>query len=384
MHRAVLKRFSRLVADATTNAEIFPELVASAIDVTNASGAAAIEVGADGIAHVVASRNLDCTLASWSSEIDDVGDVVVAFSREGSTTHARPMISDRGLFGVLVFWHATSAKVDQDAIGLVEALADLTAAVLEKNFRLESLSRAHAELRATQRALAQAEKLRALGEMAAGVAHDLKNVINPLSLHIQVIERANKKDNRDEVAATALEIKEILRRGVRTIDRLRDYGRREAETPAAAFDVDAAMEEVMTIARPRLSRSTTRVPRIVSDLASKTQYVGHREEIVSAVVNLAINAIDALTDRAGAVTIRTRATPEDVIIEVSDDGPGMPAEVERRAFEPFFTTKGEAGTGLGLAMVYACVRRHAGSVELVTGEGKGTTFTLKLPHAQSS
>jgi len=98
-------------------------------------------------------------------------------------------------------------------------------------------------------------------------------------------------------------------------------------------------------------------------------------------VNLVINAIDVLTDHGGTATVRSRTTEEHVEIDVSDTGPGMPPEVERRVFEPFFTTKGEAGTGLGLAMVYACMRRHAGSVALVTAEGKGTTFTLKFPRS---
>jgi len=377
----VLRRFSRLVADATAGADVFAELVTAAIEVAHASSAAAIEVGADGVGRVVASQGVDERLAAWSGEIDDVADVTRTFQRPGFVVRALPMISDRGLFGVLVFSHREAERVDREALDVVESLADLTATVLEKNFRLDALTHAHEELRDTQRALAQGEKLRALGEMAAGVAHDLKNVLNPLSLHLQLIERANAKGKTEDVAAAAIEIKEGLRRGVRTIERLRDYGRQDAEASARAFDVDAGVEEAITIAKPRLSRSTSRPPRIVAELAANAQIVGHREEVVSAVVNLLMNAIDVLTDRGGAVTVRTRTTDGDVQIEVSDDGPGMPPEVERRVFEPFFTTKGDAGTGLGLAMVYACMRRHAGSVTLVTAENEGTAFTLKFPRS---
>ena len=111
---------------------------------------------------------------------------------------------------------------------------------------------------------------------------------------------------------------------------------------------------------------------------------GRRADVIDAVVNLAINAIEAVSDAGGgAVTIRTGSDDDAAWIEVTDDGPGMPPEVEARVFEPFFSTKGTQGTGLGLANVFATMQRHHGDVVLDTGLGRGTRFQLRFPRAPS-
>jgi signal transduction histidine kinase len=111
-------------------------------------------------------------------------------------------------------------------------------------------------------------------------------------------------------------------------------------------------------------------------------------EIVSALVNLVVNSIDAMAPSrangtAGTITVRSGESADGMVwVEVSDDGPGMPPEVAKRVFEPFFTTKGQEGTGLGLAMVYATMQRHSGSVTVDTTPGRGTTFRLSLPASE--
>ena len=102
-------------------------------------------------------------------------------------------------------------------------------------------------------------------------------------------------------------------------------------------------------------------------------------EMVSALVNLIVNAIDAIVEKGSAVVLRSGQDAGASWVEVSDDGPGMSAEVAKRAFEPFFTTKGQDGTGLGLAMVYATMQRHGGNVTLDTALERGTTIRLCFP-----
>jgi len=370
-------QFSRLVAEATSPAEALPRLLAAAIEETGAEGAFVVEVGPDAEAHVVAHEKVTDALCVWAGDIDDLA---VDAQRLGLHALVRPLISGGGLFGALVLLFREEPVIRADKLAVVEGLVDLTATILGKSAATAELQRVHGELRATQLALAQAEKLRALGEMAAGVAHDLKNVLNPLSMHVQVLERALTNDKRALATEQIAEIKDVLKRGVRTIERLRDYGRSSLEAQPVLFDVRAAVEEAVVIAKPRLSSSTHAPPRVVVSVEGEPRVLGHREEVVSAIVNLVINAIDALRDRAGTISINAKEADGrgGVVIEVADDGPGMPPEVERRVFEPFFTTKGAAGTGLGLAMVYACMRRHAGSVDLVTSD-KGTRFTLRFP-----
>jgi signal transduction histidine kinase len=110
-----------------------------------------------------------------------------------------------------------------------------------------------------------------------------------------------------------------------------------------------------------------------------TTVLCRRSELITAIVNLVFNAIDAMPD-GGTITVRTGHDEQGGWIEVADDGPGMPPEVESRVFEPFFTTK-DQGTGLGLAIVYSFVKRHGGKVSLETKLGAGTRFRLWFPAA---
>jgi signal transduction histidine kinase len=261
---------------------------------------------------------------------------------------------------------------------LSEGLVDLAAISLETIAKLQQLVRTNAELRASQEALARTEKLRALGQMAAGVSHDLKNMLNPLSLHLQFIDRAIDRGDTADVKDSVKEMKQVLTRGVQTVERLRDYSRQSPESRAEAINLDTLAHEASEIARPRMSARGGRLNRIKEELGSAPLVMGRSGEIVSALVNLIVNAIDAMPN-GGTITLRTGQTETGSWVSVHDDGPGMPPDVERRVFEPFFTTKGEEGTGLGLAMVYACMQRHDGSVRLETVPGLGTTFTLSFP-----
>lgn len=233
--------------------------------------------------------------------------------------------------------------------------------------------------RRAEEALARSEKLRALGQMAAGVAHDLKNILSPLSLHLQFVGRAIDRRELGEAKESVAEMQQVLARGVQTIERLRNYSRQAPESRPEEVDLDRLVHEASEIAKPRMASRGGRLPRFREELGAPPRFPGQPGDIVSALVNLIVNAIDALGERGGTITLRSGQTDGQIWAQVVDDGPGMPKEIEERVFEPFFTTKGDEGTGLGLAMVYACMLRHGGSVKLETAEGKGTTFTLSFP-----
>jgi signal transduction histidine kinase len=134
------------------------------------------------------------------------------------------------------------------------------------------------------------------------------------------------------------------------------------------------------LAKPRMASRGGRLNKIKEEFGSPPAVSVRSGEVVSALVNLIVNAIDAMPN-GGTVTLRTRAARDGAEIDIEDDGPGMPKEVADRIFEPFFTTKGDAGTGLGLAMVVDCVQRHGGTLALATKPGQGTKFTLWIPAA---
>jgi signal transduction histidine kinase len=238
---------------------------------------------------------------------------------------------------------------------------------------------ADAELRASQ-LLARTEKLRALGQMAAGISHDLKNILNPLSLHLQVADRAILRGDLAEARESILEMQQVVVRGVEAVERLRAYSRQSKESKAELVDLARLAREAVGIARPRMA-ATGSVLRVVMELGEVSPILADSGEVVSALVNLVVNAIDAAGTVGSSITLRTGTESASAYVEVADDGPGMTPEVERRVFEPFFTTKGFEGTGLGLAMVYATVQRYGGAITLDTAPGKGTRFRLTFPSA---
>jgi PAS domain S-box-containing protein len=223
--------------------------------------------------------------------------------------------------------------------------------------------------------LAQHQKLRALGQMAAGVSHDLKNLLNPLTLDVALLQDLVPGN---EPAQNILEqMTRVLRRGSEVIDLLGDVGRQEPRE-AAPIEVNPIVHEAAQLARPRIG-NRGRTLTIVEELKEVPRVAVSASEILTAVLNLLANAIDA--SERGRIYLRTAPAGEGVAIEVEDSGCGMTPEVEARALEPFFTTKGDQGTGLGLAMVYALAARQGGSLRVRTAPGAGTTITLLLPPA---
>jgi signal transduction histidine kinase len=172
-------------------------------------------------------------------------------------------------------------------------------------------------------------------------------------------------------------MREILQRGVETIDRLRTFSRLEPEPMSEAVDLAAAAREAIELVRPRLSQHGAIA--IVDAIGATGLVGGRRGEIVGALVNLLVNAIDACGEH-GTITVSGGDDGErGAWLEVADDGPGMSSDVQARIFEPFFSTKGEAGTGLGLANVFATLQRHGGEVVVDSAPDQGARFTLRFP-----
>lgn len=247
----------------------------------------------------------------------------------------------------------------------------------EAAHRLEQ-ARTREQLARAERVLMRSEKLRALGQMAAGIAHDLKNILTPLSFGLQMLKQQIQSDSIAEAQANMAELHKILRTGVQTIDRIRSFSRQSPETPSETVNLNTLGQDALSIARPRLVASRKTPSRYTLEAGSPPLISGNPAELTAALVNLLSNSIDAMHS-GGAITVRTRAEAGGALIQVEDDGPGMSQEVEKHLFEPFFTTKGEAGTGIGLAMVYGTVLRHQGTISVATEPGGGTTFSLWFP-----
>jgi signal transduction histidine kinase len=203
----------------------------------------------------------------------------------------------------------------------------------------------------------------------------MKNILNPLSMHAQIVQRAIARGDAAQANASIEECKSVIRRGVEMLERLRGFSRQSHETRAAPVDLNTLVREAIAIARPRMASGAGTLSRIVEELGEPPPVVARPDEIVAAVVNLVANAIDAMPG-GGTITLHTGRERGGAFVRVRDTGPGMSPEVQARIFEPFFTTKGAEGTGLGLAMVFATMQRHSGNVSVETAPGQGAAFTL--------
>lgn len=225
-----------------------------------------------------------------------------------------------------------------------------------------------------------------LGEHAAAIAHDLRNVVLfPLAMQVELAERAIRANDTERVVALVAEMSEMLRHAETTVDRLRQLGRQTANASLHRQRVhpDQLANRAAEIARAHLRRRG-RAPHptyLLPELAATAPIDVDAHEVVAALVNVLVNAIDVLHESGGTIALRTGSDDRGSWYEIADDGPGIPDDVRPRLFEPFFTTKGDEGTGLGLAMVQACMRRHGGTIEIDTAPGAGTKFRLRFPAA---
>jgi PAS domain S-box-containing protein len=237
------------------------------------------------------------------------------------------------------------------------------------------------ELLALQEARSRERRLAAVGQLAAGVMHDVNNALNPIMAAAYLLKAA--AENPERVRDYADRIAKAAETGAATAARVGRFIRQEPLQGEREELVDLSLvcDEVVAITRPLWAeRAKGGMVQLERDLAPGAVVSGIAGELREALLNLVQNGLDAMQG-GGTLSLRTRFGAEGVVVEVRDSGVGMSAEVRERAFEPFFTTKGSQGTGLGLAEVYGIVKRHRGHAEIESMPGVGTTVRLIFPLA---
>jgi photoactive yellow protein len=234
--------------------------------------------------------------------------------------------------------------------------------------------------------LVRGERLREIGEVAAGVAHNFNNILTVIRGNAELLLRLKEDD--DFVRQRAEKILKASDDGEQMIKRIRESARHHPDAPAAMTPVqlnDLIKDSIAfteDYARASQDERNAR-PHFKTELADNLSPVRARaSELREVFVNLLRNAVDAI-EGEGQVTVRTRAEDRHAVAEVRDTGTGMSEEVQAKLFRPLFTTKGERGTGLGLATCYAILRRHGGDIEVKSVRDEGTTFIVKLPIAST-
>lgn len=268
----------------------------------------------------------------------------------------------------------------------VTQLVKLQQARKEDTERHNALQHAYEDLRQTRDIVMRQERLRALGEMASGIAHDINNAISPASLYAEsLLERENlSSTGRQQLAMVSRALENVAA----TVARMREFYRpHESQMTLRPVAVNELVQQVIELTRARwsdLPEERGVVVNMQTDLGASLPDIRVAEgEIRDALTNLIFNGVDAMPE-GGTLTLRTalvghHAEFRRISIEVTDTGSGMSEDVRRRCLEPFFTTKGERGTGLGLAMVYGAMQRHSADLEIDSAPGQGTTVRLLFP-----
>jgi signal transduction histidine kinase/ActR/RegA family two-component response regulator len=300
------------------------------------------------------------------------------------------MVEQRsGVFGVLVLARHTPDSFSSGDCEFLRQLCDHVSLAANQAQLHESLKRAYDDLQLSQNAVMQQERLRALGQMASGIAHDINNAISPVSLYVEAI--LSHETGFSDRARKQLE---VIQRAVddvaHTVSRMGEFYRQRAtQTQLLPVDVNAVLGDVLELTRARWSDMAQRRGAVIEtriENHGETPVVNAIEsEIREALINLVLNATDAMPD-GGTLTLRTghaleagKGVARRVFIEVCDTGLGMDEATRRRCLEPFFTTKGDRGSGLGLAMVYGITQRHGVDIDIRSAPGEGTTFRLVFP-----
>ena len=227
---------------------------------------------------------------------------------------------------------------------------------------------------------ARADKLRALGQLASGVAHDFNNSLAAILGRAQLLRRQVKEPalvrNLDIIQTAAED-------AAATVRRIQTFARKSPVKEFELLDVGSLLNDAIEITRTRWEnearlRGLEYQVRLEAEAGQSTY--GSASELREVFVNLIVNAVDAMP-KGGKLSITCRRRNDRLQLQFKDNGMGMPDEVKQKIFEPFFSTKGAQGTGLGLSVSYSIMERHEGSISVVSQPGNGTTFTIDLPAA---
>ncbi len=306
-----------------------------------------------------------------------------------------PLLSESNVFGILVAARRQAGAFSSGDCEFLRQLSGHVALGAHQAQLYTDLQTAYDDLRRNQQTVMEQERLRVLGQMASGIAHDINNALSPVALYTEsLLEREPdlSQRTRQYLETTQRAIDDVAH----TVGRMREfYRQREPQLILMPMDLNDLVKQVVDLTRAGWS-DMPQERGIVIEMRTELEpflpvVTGVESEFREALTNLVFNAVDAMPE-GGTLTLRTRSTKEAapvsafaampvsrVWVEVEDTGVGMDEETRRRCLEPFFTTKGERGTGLGLAMVYGVAQRQNAELEVQSAVGRGTIVGLNFP-----
>jgi signal transduction histidine kinase len=297
----------------------------------------------------------------------------------GACCFAVPLRAGDRTVGVLHSVCLRPSGFGADQVQLFHLVADLLGPAISNCQLFGRLSSAYEALRQTQTQLVQTEKMRALGELAGGMAHEFNNALcGALGfLELSLRSPALPPSTREHLEAARV----CCLDAAKTVSRVQDFARWKRDGAVDVVDLDNLVRQTIELARHKwdsLAHARGAPIHVETWTEARSGVVGSPNELREVLTNLLFNAVDAMPD-GGNLSVRTWREGSSVLFSVRDTGTGISEAVRRRLFEPFFTTKGERGNGLGLSVSFGIVRRHGGDITVQSQPGQGATFTVRLP-----
>lgn len=272
------------------------------------------------------------------------------------------------------------------AIGIVLALLVFLRGrreILQADMELEELKEKNRQMEALNQKtqeLAHHQRLETIGTLTSSIAHEFNNLLTPImGYSLMTLEKLPEEDETG-VYDDVLEIYNASLKAKDIISRLSELSRKNTETKFQIISPDILVNKVIHVTAPALPKNVD----IFRKLNCEDKHIEANEtQISQLILNLIINAFQAMGEEGGEVTITTEKVGTDIMIEVADNGPGMSREIREKIFDPFFTTKESgAGTGLGLAIALQAAEDHNGRMEVESEEGEGSAFRVFIPEKE--
>jgi len=295
---------------------------------------------------------------------------------------AFPLKARDQLCGVLNIESDELNGFDEEDLKTLSSFASQMSISIENAQLFSDLKQTLQELKQAQDQIVQAEKLRAMGEMASGVAHDFNNVLAVVLGNIQLLLHQLDRLSPEEVREGLKVIERSSKDGAETIRRIQEFTGVRRDREFVTLSLNEIVMEVVSITQPRWKDQTQKKGiqvGLTTQLGEIPMIMGNPPELREVLTNIVFNAVDAMP-KGGEVIITTQPQAEDwVEVRIADTGIGMTEEVIKRVFDPFFTTKGVTNSGLGMSVSYGIIKRHGGEILIESKLGKGTSFVIHLP-----
>jgi GAF domain-containing protein/CheY-like chemotaxis protein len=303
-------------------------------------------------------------------------------SLEGKSEAAFPLKVRDQVIGVLDIESREFRGFDDEDLKVLSSFASQASISIENAQLFSDLKQTLKELKQAQDQIIQTEKLRAMGEMASGVAHDFNNVLAVILGNIQLLLHQLNHLSPEEIRERLRIIERSSKDGAETVRRIQEFTGVRRDKEFTPLSINEIIGEVISITQPRWKDQAQKRGiqiELISKLEEMPMILGNPSELREVLTNIIFNAVDAMPE-GGKLTLSTYHRAEGwVEVRIADTGIGMTKEVKRKVFDPFFTTKGVTNSGLGMSVSYGIIKRHGGEILIESELGRGTTFILRLP-----